>query len=50
MDPDVAFGVELWRLLDAVHAYGFGEDLLKEAGGVEELEGAAGLAFGEHAG
>ncbi len=50
MDPDVAFGVELGRLLDAVHACGFGEDVLEEAGGVEQLEGAAGVAFGEHEG
>ena len=50
MNPDVAFRVELGRLLDVVHADSFGEDLLEEAGGVEEFEGSAGAAFGEHAG
>ena len=50
VDPDVAFRVKLWRLLHAVHADGFGHDLLQEAGGIEKLEGSAGVAFGEHAG
>ena len=38
------------RLRDALHLHGFGEDLLEQAGGVEELEAAAGAAFGEDAG
>jgi hypothetical protein len=47
---DVALGVVLRGLLDALHAGDCGEDLGEEAGGVEELEGAAGMTFGEHAG
>ena len=46
MNPDVAFGVELRRLPDTLHADGFGHDLLQEASGVEELEGSTGAAFG----
>ena len=50
MGPDVAFGVILGRLDYAFHLEGFGDDLGEEAGGVEELEAAAGSAFGEDAG
>ena len=32
MDPDVAFGMVLRGLLDAVHLYGFRENVLEEAG------------------
>ena len=49
VDPDVALGVELRGLLDAVHAGDFGQDLLEQPGLVEELKGAAGMAFSEHA-
>lgn len=48
--PDIALGVELGRLGDAVHLDGFGEDLGEEAGDVEKLEGAAGVALSEHLG
>jgi hypothetical protein len=48
--PDVAFGVELGGLRDTFEAAGLGEELGEEAGGVEELEGLAGAAFGEHFG
>ena len=50
MDPDVTLGVVLRRLLDTVHFGCFGEDFSEQAGGVEELEGLAGLTFGQHAG
>jgi hypothetical protein len=50
MDPDVAFGMELGGLFDAVHLDSLGEDDLKETGGVEEFQGAARSAFAEHAG
>ena len=50
VDPNVALGVVLGGLLDALHAGELGEDLGEEPGGVEELEGAARVAFGEHAG
>ena len=46
VDPDVAFGVELGRLLDAVHALlASGRTCCEEAGGVEEFEGAAGVGL-----
>src|SRR6185312_15324479 len=47
---DVALGVELGRLLDSVEAVDFGQDLFEEAEAVEEFEGAAGAALGQHAG
>ena len=48
--PDVAFGVVLGGLGDAFEAGDLGEDVGEEAEGVEELEAAAGAAFGEDAG
>jgi hypothetical protein len=50
MNPDVAFGVVLGRLGHVVQLRDFGQDLLEEAGAVEEFEGAAGVAFREHTG
>ena len=50
MDPDVTFGVELRRLLDTFHPGDFRKDLDEEVGVVEEFEGAARMAFGEHLG
>ena len=50
VDPDITLGVVLRGLLDAVEAVNFGEDFRQQAGFVEELEGAAGVALGEHAG
>ena len=50
MHPDVALGVVLRGLLDAVEAVDFGEDFGEQAGLVEEFEGVAGLTFGKHAG
>ena len=50
MDPDVALGMELRRLLDALHPCDFRQNLDEEAGFVEQFEGAAGVAFGEHPG
>jgi hypothetical protein len=47
---DVAFGVVLRGLFNTFHAGDFGEDLRKERGFIEEFEGAAGAAFGEHPG
>ena len=48
--PDVALGVILGGLLDALEAGDFREDLGEEAGFVEELEGAASMALCQHAG
>lgn len=45
--PDVAFGVEFFRLLDALHRFYLGEDLFEEVELVEEFEAAAGVGFGE---
>lgn len=50
VDPDIAFGVELGRLADALHPGDLGEDFGEQAGFVEEFEAAAGMAFGEEAG
>ena len=50
VDPDVALGVELRRLVDAFHARDFRQDFGEQAGFVEQFEGAAGMAFGEHLG
>jgi hypothetical protein len=48
--PYVAFGVVLRRLRDAFHARDFGQHFGEEAGFIEQLKGAAGVAFGEHLG
>jgi hypothetical protein len=48
--PDIALGVEFGRLLDSVEAVDFGQDLLEQAGAVEQFKGAAGAALGQHAG
>ena len=45
--PNVALGVELFRLLDALHRFYLGEDLFEEAELVEEFDAAAGVGFGE---
>ena len=50
VDPDIAFGMKLRRLLDAFHARDFRQDLGEQFGFVEKLEAAASGAFGEHFG
>ncbi len=50
VDPDVALGMVLGGLLDAVHPDGLREDLGEQAGYIEEFEGMAGVAFREHPG
>jgi len=40
----------LRRLFDALHLRDFGKDVDEEAGFVEEFEGTAGVALGEHLG
>ena len=50
MGEDVAFGMELRRLLDSFHGGDFGQDLGQEGGRIEQFESAAGAAFGEHLG
>ncbi len=50
VDPDVAFGMELRRLLDTFHLRNFGQQLREQARLVEQLEPAARGAFGEHFG
>ena len=45
--PNVALGVELLRLLDALHRFYLGEDLFEEVELVEEFEAAAGVGFSE---
>lgn len=47
--PDVAFGMELGRLGDALHGFDFGEDGFEEVQFVEEFEASAGVGFGEDA-
>ena len=47
---DVAFGMELGRLLDSLHGGDFGQDFGQEAGRIEQFKSAAGAAFGEHLG
>ena len=42
--------MKLGRLLDAVHAVHLGQHLVQQSGAVEQLEGAARVAFGEHLG
>ena len=49
MDPDVAFGMELRRLLDTFHALDFQKQFVQQATLVEQLETAASPAFGEDA-
>ncbi len=46
--PHVALGVELRRLADAMQPDGLGQHLGEQAGGVQKLEGIAGVALGEH--
>ena len=41
VDPDVAFGMKLRRLRDALHARDFGQQDREQAGLVEQLEGRA---------
>lgn len=48
MGPDVAFGVELGGLLDALHGLHLGQDVGEEEKGIEEFEAAAGVGFGEN--
>jgi hypothetical protein len=42
--------MELGGLLNSVHAHGFGQDLLKEACGIEQFKSATGVAFSQHQG
>ena len=48
--PDVAFGVEVRGLADALECFYFGEDLFEEVELVEEFEASAGMGFGEDTG
>src|SRR6476646_8610051 len=48
MDPDISFGVIFRRLLDALHFLDLGQDLLKQAGFIQQFKSAFGPAFGEH--
>ena len=48
--PDIALGMVLRGLLHALHARDLGQDLYEQAGAIKQLEGAPGVAFGEHAG
>ena len=41
MNPDVALGMKLRRLLDAFHTRDFRQDFRQQPGFVEELEAAA---------
>ncbi len=50
VDPHIALGMELRRLCDALHARDFGQNFCEQAGFIEQFEGAAGMAFGEHFG
>jgi hypothetical protein len=47
VDPDVAFGVVLGRLLDAVEFADLGKDVGQEAERIEQLKARAGATFGE---
>ena len=49
VDPDVAFGMELGRLLDALHGGDLGQDVGQQAGLVQQFEAAARAAFGQDA-
>ncbi len=48
--PDVSLRMILRRLLDAAHAGHFRQNFRQKAGRVQQLKGAAGGAFGQHAG
>src|SRR6185437_14865922 len=48
VDPDVALGVVLRRLLHALHARHLGQYGAQQAGRVQELEAAPGAALGQH--
>ena len=50
VSKDIAFGVVLRRLLDALHASDLRQHLGQQAERVEQLEGAAGAALGQHLG
>ena len=50
VNPDIALGVKLRGLLDAVHLRDLRQHLLQQPSRIKELKGAAGVAFGEHAG
>ena len=49
VDPDVAFGMILGGLLDALHSRHLGKDLLQQAGLVQQLKAAARRAFRQDA-
>ena len=49
MDPDVAFGVELGRLRDALHGGHLRQKIRQQAGLIEQLETAARATLGENA-
>jgi hypothetical protein len=48
VDPNVALGMELGRLLHALHPWDLGQDLRQQARLIKQLEGAAGAAFRQH--
>ena len=48
MDPDVAFRMELRRLLHALHLLDFRQDLDEQAGFIQQFKGAARVAFRKH--
>jgi len=48
VQPYVSFGVELRRLLDALHAGNLRENFAKQVGCFKQFKGAAGVALGQH--
>src|SRR5690348_11295345 len=48
VDPNVTFGVILWRLLDAFHCADFRQKLGQQPALIEQLKAEAGASFGEH--
>ena len=48
--PHVAFGMELRRLFDALHAHDFGQHLDQQIGLVEQFKGPSRAALGQHLG
>ncbi len=50
VNPHVAFGMKLRRLLHAVHAIDLRQHLLQQAGRVQQLESRASVALGQHLG
>ena len=50
MNPDIALGMELRRLRHAFHPGDLGQHLDEKIGFIQQFEGAARLAFGQHLG